>query len=75
MPLALHVESCRARCLLFLCQAKYVDPEKALEAKERGNEQFRAGQWALAINEYEEVRADCCVYGACYDLSRVSELP
>ncbi|CBJ30059.1 conserved unknown protein [Ectocarpus siliculosus] len=34
--------------------AKYVDPEKALEAKERGNEQFRAGQWALAISEYEE---------------------
>lgn len=36
-------------------QAKYVDPEKALEAKERGNDQFRAGQWALAISEYEEV--------------------
>ncbi|CAM9451979.1 unnamed protein product [Hapterophycus canaliculatus] len=34
--------------------AKYVDPEKALEAKERGNDQFRAGQWALAISEYEE---------------------
>ncbi|CAM9439347.1 unnamed protein product [Pylaiella littoralis] len=34
--------------------ANYVDPEKALEAKERGNEQFRAGQWARAINEYEE---------------------
>lgn len=32
-----------------------MDPEKALEAKERGNEQYRAGQWALAINEYEEV--------------------
>lgn len=37
-------------------QARYVDPEKALEAKERGNEQFRAGQWAKAIQEYEEVR-------------------
>lgn len=36
-------------------QAKYVDPEKALEAKERGNDHFRAGQWALAISEYEEV--------------------
>eukprot|EP00904_Undaria_pinnatifida_P000933 jgi/Undpi1/10840/HiC_scaffold_3.g01367.m2 len=34
--------------------AQYVDPEKALEAKERGNEHFRAGQWALAIEEYEE---------------------
>ncbi|CAM9091766.1 unnamed protein product [Ascophyllum nodosum] len=34
--------------------AKYVDPEKALEAKERGNEHFRAGQWAKAITEYEE---------------------
>lgn len=32
-----------------------MDPEKALEAKERGNEHFRAGQWALAIEEYEEV--------------------
>lgn len=46
-------------CLDLSCflrsQAKYVDPEKALEAKERGNEQFRAGQWALAISEYEEV--------------------
>lgn len=38
-----------------VAKAKYVDPEKALEAKERGNEQFRAGQWALAISEYEEV--------------------
>lgn len=34
-----------------------MNPEKALEAKERGNEQFRAGQWAKAIEEYEEVRA------------------
>lgn len=43
-------------CLLLrMLQEKYVDPEKALEAKERGNEQFRAGQWALAIGEYEEV--------------------
>lgn len=43
-------------CLLIsVLQEKYVDPEKALEAKERGNEQFRAGQWALAIGEYEEV--------------------
>lgn len=41
--------------VLLRSQAKYVDPEKALEAKERGNEQFRAGQWALAISEYEEV--------------------
>lgn len=32
-----------------------MDPEKALEAKERGNEHFRSGQWALAIGEYEEV--------------------
>lgn len=44
-------------CCLW-SQAKYVDPEKALEAKERGNEQFRAGQWALAISEYEEVSED-----------------
>lgn len=35
-----------------------MNPEKALEAKERGNEQFRAGQWAKAIQEYEEVRVD-----------------
>lgn len=42
----------------FAFQAKYVDPEKALEAKERGNEQFRAGQWAKAIEEYEEVGPD-----------------
>ncbi len=41
--------------MLRRSQAKYVDPEKALEAKERGNQQFRAGQWALAISEYEEV--------------------
>lgn len=39
-------------------QAKYVDPEKAMEAKERGNEHFRAGQWAKAIEEYEEVRVN-----------------
>lgn len=41
-----------------------MDPEKALEAKERGNEQFRAGQWALAISEYEEVSAKCL--GCCH---------
>lgn len=40
---------------LYYVQAKYVDPEKALEAKERGNAAFRAGQWAKAIEEYEEV--------------------
>lgn len=40
-----------------------MDPEKALEAKERGNEQFRAGQWALAISEYEEVSLNCIVVG------------
>ncbi len=34
--------------------AAYVDPEKALEAKERGNTNFRAGQWKEAIVEYEE---------------------
>ncbi|CAM9318990.1 unnamed protein product [Sphacelaria rigidula] len=34
--------------------AQYVNPEKALEAKEKGNEHFRAGQWAKAIEEYEE---------------------
>merc|ERR1719502_379480 len=32
----------------------YVDPEKAVEAKERGNEFFRAGQFVKAIDEYEE---------------------
>ena len=32
----------------------YVDPEKAKEAKERGNTAFRAQQWAEAIKEYEE---------------------
>ncbi len=34
--------------------AAYVAPEKALEAKERGNDHFRAGQWKEAIAEYEE---------------------
>ncbi|KAG5188523.1 hypothetical protein JKP88DRAFT_197773 [Tribonema minus] len=34
--------------------AAYVDPEKALAAKERGNEHFRAGNWVDAIKEYEE---------------------
>lgn len=47
-----------------------MDPEKALEAKERGNEQFRAGQWALAISEYEEVSANCC---DCCDAVDVQE--
>lgn len=32
-----------------------MDPTKALEAKERGNDHFRAGQWPKAIDEYEEV--------------------
>ncbi len=32
----------------------YVDPEKALEAKVRGNDHFRAGQWKEAIMEYED---------------------
>ncbi|CAM9370835.1 unnamed protein product [Chrysoparadoxa australica] len=34
--------------------AAYVDPEKALEAKERGNEFFRSGSWPDAIREYED---------------------
>ncbi len=34
--------------------AAYVDPEKAMEAKERGNEHFRAGKWKEAISEYED---------------------
>ncbi len=34
--------------------AAYVDPEKALEAKERGNDHFRAGRWKEAILEYED---------------------
>uniref|UniRef100_A0A7S3XT11 Hsp70-Hsp90 organising protein n=1 Tax=Heterosigma akashiwo TaxID=2829 RepID=A0A7S3XT11_HETAK len=34
--------------------AAYVDPEKAVEAKERGNEHFRAGAFPEAAKEYEE---------------------
>jgi stress-induced-phosphoprotein 1 len=33
---------------------EYVNPEKALEAKERGNTCFREGKWPDAIKEYEE---------------------
>lgn len=32
----------------------YVDPAKALEAKERGNEKFRSGDFPGAVKEYEE---------------------
>jgi len=35
-------------------KAAYVDPAKAVEAKERGNELFRAGEFVKAIDEYEE---------------------
>lgn len=34
--------------------AAYVDPAKGAEAKDRGNEHFRAGKWPEAIKEYEE---------------------
>lgn len=34
--------------------AAYVDPAKGAEAKDRGNEHFRAGQWPEAVREYEE---------------------
>jgi stress-induced-phosphoprotein 1 len=34
--------------------AAYVDPAKGAEAKDRGNEHFRAGRWPEAIKEYEE---------------------
>lgn len=34
--------------------AAYVDPEKGAEAKDRGNEHFRAGRWPDAVKEYEE---------------------
>merc|ERR1711871_950345 len=34
--------------------ADYIDPEKGLEAKERGNTAFREGDFAKAISEYEE---------------------
>lgn len=32
----------------------YIDPQKAVEAKDRGNEFFRAGSWPDAIKEYNE---------------------
>jgi len=32
----------------------YQDPQKAEEAKQRGNEHFRAKQWPEAVKEYEE---------------------
>ena len=32
----------------------YVDPEKGLEAKERGNTAFRDGNFPEAAKEYEE---------------------
>eukprot|EP00640_Fibrocapsa_japonica_P000732 CAMPEP_0113937774 /NCGR_PEP_ID=MMETSP1339-20121228/4320_1 /TAXON_ID=94617 /ORGANISM="Fibrocapsa japonica" /LENGTH=572 /DNA_ID=CAMNT_0000940673 /DNA_START=71 /DNA_END=1789 /DNA_ORIENTATION=+ /assembly_acc=CAM_ASM_000762 len=32
----------------------YINPEKGVEAKEKGNEFFRAGKFAEAINEYRE---------------------
>lgn len=32
----------------------YIDPAKAVEAKDRGNEAFRAGLWPDAIKEYNE---------------------
>ncbi|KAM3574932.1 hypothetical protein VYU27_003158 [Nannochloropsis oceanica] len=35
-------------------EAAYVDPTKAVEAKDRGNEAFRAGRWPDAVKEYEE---------------------
>ena len=31
-----------------------MDPAKAVEAKDRGNELFRAGDWPGAVKEYEE---------------------
>jgi len=34
--------------------ADYIDPEKGLEAKERGNTAFRDGDFGKAISEYEE---------------------
>ncbi|TFJ85938.1 hypothetical protein NSK_002758 [Nannochloropsis salina CCMP1776] len=37
----------------------YVDPAKAVEAKDRGNEAFRAGKWPDAVKEYNEaIRRD-----------------
>lgn len=32
----------------------YIDPEKSREAKERGNELFKKGDWPGAIHEYDE---------------------
>lgn len=32
----------------------YIDPEKALEAKERGNEHFKEGRFPEAVKEYTE---------------------
>ena len=32
----------------------YLDPQKAIEAKDRGNEAFRAGTWPEAVKEYKE---------------------
>ncbi len=34
--------------------AAYIDPVLGAEAKDRGNEHFRAGRWPEAIKEYEE---------------------
>lgn len=34
--------------------AAYIDPDKAAEAKERGNEKYRAGDFPAAVKEYEE---------------------
>eukprot|EP00730_Choanoeca_flexa_P006984 TRINITY_DN12259_c0_g3_i3.p2 TRINITY_DN12259_c0_g3~~TRINITY_DN12259_c0_g3_i3.p2 ORF type:complete len:574 (+),score=186.45 TRINITY_DN12259_c0_g3_i3:1876-3597(+) len=38
-------------------RAAYIDPEKSLEAKERGNAHFKAGKWPDAIKEYSEAIA------------------
>jgi hypothetical protein len=47
--------------------AAYVDPEKALAAKERGNDHFRAGNWPDAIKEYEvHVSYACDIYFGSY---------
>jgi stress-induced-phosphoprotein 1 len=35
-------------------EAAYIDPAKAVEAKDRGNEAFRGGQWPDAVKEYGE---------------------